>query len=475
MDTLIEDLRPRALHIVALVVAILVLGPTPVFRIFDEHYQAARTAAASGQYKAAFEQIETLLAIQPDMEMLHVPAAETALAAGLTQEAQQHLQVLKTSSIKSPSWSCLQAESLIINGEIERAFEEVQLEIGACPQLEFHLRSWILQWMEQGKYQHAEAAMIRLLGIIPSDPDLHYKYGIVTASHDPEKALASLRLADDLSPNGHEDAQYLIRIIEDARVAASPAYTLGSVGQVFAGQGEWALAIQAFQNAIAIEPTYVDALAYLGYSLDEIGEDGIDALRAAVRVDSKQALPHLYLGIHWLRHNNPDRALQEFEKAARLDADNPTIAAQIGEAYSASGDPASAIAAYRVAAELVPDIPTFWVLLAQMSLSHEYNIGEVALPAARNAVALNPQDPAALDALGYSHYLLGNLDDAERFIHRSILLDPMRPVTQYHFGMLKAIMGESDAALAAFRLAYHLDPEGWIGDIVKGYLEDGSL
>ena len=95
------------------------------------------------------------------------------------------------------------------------------------------------------------------------------------------------------------------------------------------------------------------------------------------------------------------------------------------------------MSAYRDAAELVPYNPDFWLLVAQYTLSKEIGVQSIALPAARNALALKPRNAEGLDALGYGYYLLGNFPMAERLLSRSVQLDPSLALTQYHLGLLR--------------------------------------
>jgi Flp pilus assembly protein TadD len=118
-----------------------------------------------------------------------------------------------------------------------------------------------------------------------------------------------------------------------------------------------------------------------------------------------------------------------------------------------------------------PQNANFWLLLAHICLEHELHIADIALPAARNAVALEPNNPNALEALGYSYYLLEDFNYAESFILRSIQLNSELALSQYHLGLLKIVQNEPSIAFAAFKMAYELDPEGSIGIRAQRALE----
>jgi tetratricopeptide (TPR) repeat protein len=104
-------------------------------------------------------------------------------------------------------------------------------------------------------------------------------------------------------------------------------------------------------------------------------------------------------------------------------------------------------------------------------LRSKFDILNIGLPASRNAVALDPNNASALDALGYCYYLLGDIDFAERFLKQSIIIDPNLANTQYHMGLLHLYQENSDLATTAFEFAYLLDPEGSIGELARRALE----
>jgi Flp pilus assembly protein TadD len=202
-----------------------------------------------------------------------------------------------------------------------------------------------------------------------------------------------------------------------------------------------------------------------------MGKEGLNELQKAVEIAPAKAIPHLFLGMHWLGKKELSKAIQELEISARLDQGNPTIAAQLGEAYAAIGDYGTALQAYQIAASLAPEEPTFWLLLSQFCLKNEFQVESTALPAARKALVLAPDSPAALDAMGYSYFLLGELDFAEHFLRQAATLAPDYAVSHYHLGLLWNTRGQAVKARIAFETAQSLDPDGSVGKLAQRALE----
>jgi tetratricopeptide (TPR) repeat protein len=437
----------------------------------DDRILLARIAARSGKPDAALEHVEEVLEFYPNSQRYRLSAGELAFAIGDYKRAVFHFEHLVDDKDTQDGINCLLADLYLHLDNTERALAYWESAKNNCPAIDQMLITIAWDLITNGSMAEAEELVKSLSQAHPQNPEHHLLLGMIAATYDPEKALASLRLADDLTDNSNTRAQHLFRVIEDARAADHVAYSLAIVGQYFAGIGEWMLSVRSLQTATSIQPDYADAYAYLGLARDQVGENGIVELLKAVELSPEEVIPHLYLGMHWQLKNEFDMAFNEFEKASEIDPTNPAIAAQIGAVYEAKGEINTAIQAYRTAAEMDPQDANFWLLLAHICLEHELHVADIALPAARNAVALEPNNPNALEALGYSYYLLEDFNFAESFILRSIQLNPESALSQYHLGLLKIIQNEPSNAFAAFKMAYELDPEGSIGIRAQRALE----
>ena len=148
------------------------------------------------------------------------------------------------------------------------------------------------------------------------------------------------------------------------------------------------------------------------------------------------------------------------------------LAIDLGAAYAAAGDLPSAKSAFQYATNLNPEDPTLWSLFAQFSLDYEIELNEIGLPAARQAVVLQPRNAAALDRLGYTHLLLGNWTLAERFLVEAIQTDRNLASAHYHLGLLRLTDGDLVGGRASLFLAVALDPDGRFGSLAQRSLEN---
>ncbi len=470
MDVIRSKLGPIAL----IVFSIVLFSPTPLHRVLAESIEKAKISAASGRAEAALGYLEDAINLDPEFTSLYINITAAALATENVDQAEKFFESLKETNLQDERTLCMEFDLLSKIGDAEGAIEIWKFNDAGCPDEIDYLRTIALQLISERDFVLADEALKALSEALPADPEIQFFRGLILASNEPEASLAYLRLSDELMLEKNPIAIELVRRIEDARIAESDAYTLAQVGQVLAKYGYWRFAANAFQNALEIEPTYVDAHTFLGLSLDKLGGTGFESYQRAIELADNQALPYIYLGMHWMRNGFPEIALKKFEKAKELEPENPIVNVQIGHAYEVLGEIEIAIEEYRIATELSPQDSTFWIVLAQMSLNHEFNVATVGQPAARNAVALDPDNALAVDALAYSYFLLGDFDYADRLITKAIELDPLNPSIQYHLGLLRASQNQYQGTIAAFEMAVQLDPEGGIGEMARRALETDS-
>jgi tetratricopeptide (TPR) repeat protein len=468
---LIDILRGRLYQIALLSLAVLILRPTPISQALRSNIEKAKIAAASGEPDAVYENLASARQLNPYLAGLQLSLSRAALRSGHPEEAAIFLSNPDIGGTDEHEAQCMIVETLLAKSDVEEAYalwERIQTGCSENPLLLKNLSDLLIKAKE---IEPAINVLTFIRSLDTADTDAILQLGILSALKEPEDALPLLRSAMEQSTEEKSIARELVDVIEEARLLERKEISHAAVGQVLGRYSEWFLASIAFENAISIDPTYADAISFLGLSLDELGEGGLAQLKDAVELSPDGSIPHLHLALHWLRNGSAQLALIELETAARLDPTNPIIAAQIGQAYELLGDIETSLSAYRLATELAPQDATFWLLLAQSSLRSKFDILNIGLPASRNAVALDPNNASALDALGYCYYLLGDIDFAERFLKQSIIIDPNLANSQYHMGLLHLYQENSDLATTAFELAYLLDPEGSIGELARRALE----
>jgi Flp pilus assembly protein TadD len=466
-----EWVNARIWQILASLALLALLNPSPSSGLLRESLMASAVAQQDGRPAAALAALDDALALQPFDPALHTQAAALAFAADEMDAALRHLDLAEGLAGPNPERTCLRGDALFAKGDPAQALSAWQSFPSPCPDSPEHVRDLAAAYLSLRDPRGYEDALMSLVALVPEDAKALRDLGITVATRDPEAAEVRLQAADQAVPGGDALVLALVHAIDEARLEASPAYTLAQVGQVLAQNSEWLFASWAFESALQVQPDYVEARAYLGLCLDRIGGNGLSDLEAAVAAAPEASQPHAFLGMHWRMSGEPSKALTELETAARLSPDDPAIAAELGATYDALGDTDSALVAFRTATDMAPRQPGFWLLLASYSMRHELQIPTIGLPAARNATALAPQDPAGWDTLGYCYLLSGDLAMADRILTRAHDLAPNRPSTLYHLGLLRLYQGDLTAARSALQSAIDSDPGGPIADLAQRALE----
>ena len=251
---------------------------------------------------------------------------------------------------------------------------------------------------------------------------------------------------------------------------ASPRDLLLS-GRELARRGEWAQAEAAFEQAVAADPSYAEAWAYLGEARQhtqnrpdcqpdsggaECADPALTALETALQLDPASLAAHLFLSLYWQRQNDLERALEAARAAAALSPETPAVLIRLGDLTALNGDLAAGQEYYLQAIAAAPDDPQPLREYIAFNIRYGFDLREAALPLARQLVIRNPSDPASLDVMGEVLLRLGDLSNAERFFRRALGEDPDYPQAHLHLGDLYRLRGEIIRAREHYRRALEL-------------------
>jgi tetratricopeptide (TPR) repeat protein len=390
---------------------------------------------------------------------LHKPALDLAIALGEWTRAEAHLLAFKNLEPDRQAFVCSEIQLQLAQGQVPQEVAATIQRTSVCPEMLDTLQNLATDLFYSGQFDATVPLLINLIALDPENLQAQTLLAMHSAAVDPENAIDQLRKVQTV---GNPDARLALELlitIQDSQATDPPAYLFAKVGQAFARQDRWQLAKEAFQNAILLSPDYAQAWGFLGVARDRIGLDGENELLQAVRLAPEDPLLLILLGVHYNEKGKPAEALPILERAAALDTENPAIAAELGQTYDSLGDLESARLAYRQATFIAPDVPSFWLLLADFSLRYELEVETLALPAVRNALILKPGLDQSWRALGYAHYLLGNYPLAERALLRALVISPSHSTGQYYLGLLFQAQGQSAQAISAWTLAAKLDPD----------------
>ncbi len=265
-------------------------------------------------------------------------------------------------------------------------------------------------------------------------------------------------------------------------------------------------AVDLFKQAVSLDPTFGAAWLEGGLSQMEIGEfdQGIASLRKALELNPKLSLAYKALAFALAAMQRTEEVIQtwrdlqkvhpqdrdaaanlgslliglgrhaeavpELETAVKLNPASSHLNFDLGQAYLRSGDEELALAALEKAAELDP-APRMWNNIAYELAEHSHRFAS-ALDYAQKAVAAHEEETAGLalealkttdlrliqelggewDTLGWVHFHLGNLGQAEKYLYAAWLLS-QDPVMADHLGQLYEKQQKKKSAAQAYAWA----------------------
>jgi tetratricopeptide (TPR) repeat protein len=451
-------------------VVVLILEVSPVPRSLLLALDRAGAAARSGDYAGAAEAYHQAYLYQPWVFDHLAAAAEAELHAGRYDEAEHTLNALA-------ALRPLRAEEMLWLGSIYAGQGRIEAAVLAWEEARFwgaadtgSMTQLTDIYLARGEWRKAAQALEALAELAPADADLHYRLGLIQALDDPDKAAISLATAASL------DLQLAERLIPlraslFERPTQPPDLAYARLGVLDIGLEEWALAEEALSRAVALNPAYGEALAYLAYVRVRLGKPGLGAAQQALALSPDSPLVHYLAGLTWKEYGRPLEARAAFEQAYSLDPRNPAFAVEIASTYRTEHAFEWAELWMNQAVHLAGDDLRFHILRVQFYVDEEYRVEEVGLPLALELVEKAPEDAQARDALGWAYFLVGEREKAAQELDQALALDPKLARAHVHLGMLLEVDGLPHRAVPHYRRASALEPDGPFGAMARRALE----
>jgi tetratricopeptide (TPR) repeat protein len=271
-------------------------------------------------------------------------------------------------------------------------------------------------------------------------------------------------------PVGAEQAAVLEKALGSVTEAASPeglALAHAQLGRVLLERDDLRRARSQFEAALAFNPTYVDAHAYLGHvwSLLEQPAHAEQHLQQAIALESENTLPRYFLGMHYLRRGWLETGRDTLVAAYELEPDNPALCAAIADSYLRGETPWYEVAEQWLLAAVAnaPDDVRFYLLLAHLYVETGLDPGGRGVATAQAAVDLAPENAQARETLGWAYHLSGQPALAVEPLERALELAQSARV-YYRLGEVYRALGQAKEARAHLQAAVDLDWSGVIGE-----------
>ena len=165
--------------------------------------------------------------------------------------------------------------------------------------------------------------------------------------------------------------------------------------------------------------------------------------------------------------------ISSFEEVIKLDAANEPSYLRLIELYRRQGREGEVELVCR---GLVRNVPTSVVGFNELAvlLTDRRDQLDAALEAATKAVAIEPENGACLDTLGWVYYQRGSFKEAATPLRKGAALSPQSPVIRYHVGAALVKAGHIEEGIGHLRQSIALAPDSKTAKLAEGLLAESD-
>ncbi len=280
---------------------------------------------------------------------------------------------------------------------------------------------------------------------------------------DPTYAWPYHHLGLILVVEGHlaQAESYFGQAIERQPRDSDRAAAWYQLGEIYRLQNRPAPAIEAYQQAAALDPAVAAPWRSLGDVQRGLGQvdAAMTAYRQAIGLEPAEPWPYHNLGLLHARRSEYEAAIIRFQQALerhRADPSRATSWQHLGQVYQTLARPPEAIKAFRQAGALDPTYALPWHALGEVYRS--LGRREEALSAFQRAAELDPTYAATWFNLGDLYRETARPNEAIAAYRRTVALDSANAWAYHHLGDLLAAQNDP-VALDYYRQATQHHPD----------------
>jgi len=230
-------------------------------------------------------------------------------------------------------------------------------------------------------------------------------------------------------------------------------------GVAFLEEGKWQEGLEAFEEALKIDPQDAEAWNAKGVALLGLGryEEAIRAYEKALDIDPQFAMAWVNKGAVLAGVGRHDEAVEAYEKGLEIDSRQPGALVKKGLALAELGRHEEALGAFDKAIDIDPRYGKAWhnkgVELGELGRHEE------GLWALEKAIEI---DPGSADAWGNKGVALGKLGRSEEALdafEKALEIDSRLVNAWASKGAMLGGLGRYEEALKALQKALEIDPE----------------
>ena len=232
---------------------------------------------------------------------------------------------------------------------------------------------------------------------------------------------------------------------------------LNNLGTINFGQKRLTEALNLYNRAIACRPNFLPAYfnrANTFYELNEYFSAERD-VRRIIEQKPDTAVAYFMQGLISTKMHNYPAAVTAFDKAIRIDSRNVEYRVNRGIVYYYLHQLGSAEIDLAIAAGLNPDEPNIYNTQAMIEISrgnHDKALGRI-----QKSLHLSPNQPYFLNNRGFIFLMQNRLPEALSDIDRSIQLDPNNGWSYRNKGIYHLLSGNYEDAIRLLKQGLSMD------------------
>ena len=236
-----------------------------------------------------------------------------------------------------------------------------------------------------------------------------------------------------------------------------PYYYLGAI---YLNEDNQSMSVDQFNRAVEVADTSLDAHVQIGLTYYNMGEsvEAEKVLRQGLLVDASDFRLNYLLGLALQAQGRTGEAVGYYEISSESNPQDINVLSAMALAYNTLGNYDKSNEAYEKALRIDPNNPL-------ILNNYAYNLSErgekldKALEMATIAIDVEPENASYLDTIGWIYFKLKKYKLAEKYIRKSLSINAGSAVVNDHLGDVYLEMGEKKDAVTYWKKALELSPE----------------
>lgn len=414
-----------------------------VLKVKPDWYDAllldAQILEAKGQFKEAGAIFIRLIVQKPKEEQGYFQLAQNLVHRENYPEA---IRILRSWLVREPdsitalfTMASIQSIYLKNSNEALQTFEKI-LQIDPD---NFRVRNQIAQiYLKQDEKEKALQQFLKIERLFPNDLSVKLQIAFIYQETEQiDKAIEKLQEMAGINPEADRVHYYLGLLYERAR------------------QDDKAL--EAFAKVPPASSLYKDAVLHQAALLREAKEDekAIKILKAAVAKKPDVSQFYQLLSILYEDHQKPATAVATLKDGIKKLPKDEDLHFNLGALYDRLKKKEESLAEMRKVLELNPDNPSALNYIGYSYAEAGQNLEEAEAMILK-ALKIKPGDGYITDSLGWVYFQKGDLPKARLHIEKALKILPDEPVIVEHMGDIFLKLGKGRQAEKYFRKALEL-------------------